>query len=285
MSVDTKELSSRLAAQGAAMVPSGFEHEVKAWYAANRKRLIALVGGQEDRVALFIASAFAQVNKIPALLQVKPETFFQCVIHAMGTNLLPGPMQECVFVPFKNECTFIPMYQGLCKLAYNGGFATRISAHVVWEADVFDYDPANETILHQPFRGPEKDRGKRVAAYATILNRYGVHQREVRFAEFIESIKSRSRAAKSEYSPWNSQFPSDIDAMWCKTVFRQAVKWVPKSASPVALQMARALELDNGADTGEYTSALLSDDLLDVQKSVMQITEPQKIISSSEANE
>jgi recombination protein RecT len=272
MANSNKALSAKVAAAGSAMVPSGFEHNIKGWYAANRKRILALVGGQEDRAALFIASAFAQVNKIPQLLECKPETFYQCLIYSMGTNLLPGPTAECYYIPYGRDATFIPGYQGLVKLAYNGGFVTRITGHVVWEADEFDYNPATEEIMHRPFRGPQKERGQRIAAYVNIKNRFGENQPMVKYAEFIEGIKARSRGAKSKFSPWNSQYPSDIDAMWLKTVFKQAAKWIPKSATPSAVHLGRAIELDNQSDTGDSIAVdLLSDELQSVKEDIMEI--------------
>lgn len=280
MAQSNAALSTKLAAAGAPMVPAAFESNVKHWYAQNRKRILALVGGTEDRAALFIASAFAQVNRLPELLNCTPESFFQCLIFSMGTNLLPGPMQECVFIPFKESdkdgggsrqiATFVPMYQGLVKLVYNSGFVTRIGGHIVWEADAFEYDPAEEKIYHRPFIGAETDRGKRIGAYTTIKNRFGEVQPTFRSADFIEGIKGRSRGARSSFSPWNSRYDSDVDAMWLKTVFRQGIKWIPKAAKAEALQLGRALELDNQADTGEQTitASLLNEEPGDVQKAL-----------------
>ncbi len=255
------------------MIPSALEHNVKVWYAGNRKRLLSLVGGDEQRAALFIASAFAQINRIPQLMECTPESLYQCMILSMGCNLLPGPMHECYFLPFRDGksgtsiATFVPGYEGLVKLAYNSGFVTRIGGHIIWEADEFDYDPAEERIHHRPFRGPDKDRGKRIGVYTTIKNRFGEVQPTVKFAEFVEGIKSRSRASKSSFSPWNSEHSSDVDAMWLKTCFRQAVKWIPKSAKAEALQLGKAIELDNQADGAEaVTAELLSDETAHVME-------------------
>lgn len=272
MANSNQQLSTKLSSAGAAMVPNAFEHQVKSWYASNRKRIIALAGGSEDTAALFIASAFAQVNKIPELINCTPQSFAQCMIFSIGTNLLPGPTNECYFIPFGQEATFIPSYQGLVKLVYNSGFVTRIGGHVVWEADQFEYDPANEQIFHRPFMGPEKDRGKRIAAYITIKNRYGEMQPTVKYAEFINSIKSRSRGSKSKFSPWNSEYPSDVDAMWLKTVFKQAVKWLPKSSKSEAVQLGRAIELDNSADIGEAIAVdLLNDEISAVKEKILEV--------------
>lgn len=276
MAQGNKELSAKLNKAGAAMVPAAFESNVKSFYAQNRKRILALVGGDEQRAALYIASAFAECNKLPELLNCTPESFYHCLILSMGTSLLPGPMAECHFIPFKNnnktEATFIPGYQGLVKLAYNSGFVRRISGHIVWEADEFEYNPATEEIYHRPFQGPEKDRGKRIGAYVVIKNRFGEPIPTYKTAEFIEGIKARSRGAKSSFSPWNSKYPSDVDAMWLKTVFKQAAKWIPKASNQSGLLLGRAIEVDNSADTGEPLAAsLLSDDVKAIEHDIMGV--------------
>lgn len=278
MAENNRALSANISKASGAMIPSSFSHEVGAWYKNNASRIDGLAGGK-SRVSLFVTAAFAQINKVPELLNCKLETFYSCLIHAMGCNLLPGPMGECYFIPFGNEAVFIPSYQGLVKLAYNSGFVTRITGHVVWSADEFDYNPATEEIFHRPFRGPEKDRGERIAAYIIIKNRFGEVQPMVKYAEFINSIKARSKGAKSKYSPWNSEYSSDVDAMWLKTVFKQAAKWIPKSTTPVGLQMAKAIEQDNQADSENVISAnILSEELEHVQREVLEMKPEQEIV-------
>lgn len=271
MSNSTKQLSSKLAAAGSNMVPMAFENNIKNWYGQNRKKLVALCHGKEDQAALYIAAAFAQVNKVPALLECKPDTLYQCIIYSMGCGLLPGLMNECYFIPYGSDATFIPGYQGLVKLAYNSGFVTRVTGHVIWEADEFEYNPATEDVYHRPARCQEAHRGKRVGAYVVIKNRYGELQPMVKYAEFIQSIQKRSRGAKSKFSPWNSDYPSDVDAMWLKTVFKQAAKWIPKHSTPQGLQLGKAIELDNRADSGEVTATILPDELAAV-KETLEIT-------------
>lgn len=271
MAKSNEELSSNLSKAGAPMVPLAFEKDIKNWYWTNRKRILALVGGDESRAALFISSAFAQVNRIPKLIECTPESFFQCLIYSMGTNLLPGPMQECAFVPYAGEATFIPMYQGLTKLVYNGGFVTKIVGEVVREHDEFDYNDAKGDVFHRRGKGGTEKRGKRIGAYSGLLNTMGQWQYMWLEEEQILSIKAQSRAAKSEYSPWNSKLESSVDQMWIKTPFRRATKWVPKNASPASMQLARAIELDNKADMEDQSiiAGLLDDDAARVLETIV----------------
>lgn len=275
------QVAARLQKAGAPVIPRSFESLTRDWYAYNRKRILAMVGGQESNAALYIAMAFEQVNRIPDLMQCTPDSFFQCLICSMGTSLLPGFMQECTFLPFRENknnrslATFVPMYQGLVRLCFNSGFVHKIIANVVWEADEFSYDDGEDVLIHHIFRGPQKDRGQRIGAYSKIKNCYGEWQIKYMTAEQVETIKGRSRGAKSSHSPWNSQYPDDVDQMWIKTPFKRAAKWVSKSPTPRGLQFGRALELDNMSDADlPISPALLSDDIESVKETII-LPQPQ----------
>lgn len=284
MAESTKELSKKLAIAGASMVPSAFENHIKCWYAANRKRAIAWTGS-EKRAALFIAGAYAQVNKIPELLSCTPESFQQCLVYSMGMNLLPGPMGECYFIPYKKTATFIPGYQGLVKLAFNGGFVTKIHGHVVWENDEFDYNPAFDLIHHKIFKGAHKDRGKRIGVYAAIKNIHGETQFTYMNAEDIAGIKARSRGAASSFSPWNSEHSGDVDAMWLKSALKRGIKLTVKdSERNFTGQLARAIEIDNQSDGGaEPGVSMLPEDIETIAATItQQVAEPKAITDKGE---
>lgn len=271
MAESNAALSTKLQVAGAPMVPAAFDNQVKGWYQANRKKVVSMAGGSEERAALFISAFYAQVNRVPKLMECKPETLWQCLIYSLGTNLMPGPMAEAYYIPFAGEAVFVPSYQGLMKLMYNSGFVTRITGHVVREHDVFSYNMATEEIFHAPGRGSTKDRGQRIGAYVIIKNIHGEIIPIFKDAEFIQGIRDRSPAARSAQSPWNSKFDSDVDAMWLKTVVRQAAKWVPKNSSPQGAMFSKALELDDNEGKIE-TAALLDEDVETIKQSVLGTT-------------
>lgn len=272
MAESNAELSTKLQKAGAPMVPLAFKGQVTSWYVANRKTVINMAGS-EERAALFISAFFAQVNRVPKLMECKPESLWQCLIYSLGTNLMPGPMAEAYYLPFKGEAVFVPSYQGLMKLMYNSGFVTRITGHVVREKDQFSYNLATEEISHIPASGTAKERGRRIGAYVVIKNIHGESMPLYKDAEFIEGIKARSPSGGSQYSPWNSTFDSDVDAMWLKTVIRQAAKWVPKNSSPQGVQFSRAIELDDHEGAAIESTNLLEEDVENIKKSIIEAKE------------
>jgi len=279
MATSNAELASKLNNAGAQLVPSGFRNDIAAWYQTNKRTLLSMTGGDEQRAALFISAAFSQINKIPELMNCDRNSLYQCIVYSMGMNLLPGPMAECYYLPFKNkrtgkkEATFVPSYFGLVKLAYNSGFVTKIHGHVVYERDEFDYDPVEDRPVHRKFKGAHADRGKRTHVYTAIKNIYRETQFMVMDAESVENIKKRSPAASSKASPWNSEHDSDVEAMWLKTCFRRGVKWIVKESKSNPLALGKALEIDDKSEVGEIQSSIVMDD--GVQSVIDDVIKPE----------
>jgi len=236
------KLSQDLAKAGAKMTKLGFDDLAANWFRDNFKRLKNLCGDEESARKIFLL-ALNVAAKSPQLLQCTFESFAQCIMTSCEMKLYPGPIQQCAYVPFRNnktgkyEATFMPMYQGLVKLAFNSGFVRDVQAAVVYEKDDFDFSKGTSKYLkHKPFLG--EDRGERTCCYSVIETAYG-HHFEVRGMDFVDRIKGRSKASGSDFSPWNTN-PDDYDAMACKTLFKQAAKWVPKS-----VELQQAIDLDN----------------------------------------
>ena len=277
MASSNEELKNKIALANKSIVPLNFENQVKQWYIANKKKVLAWTGS-EKKAALFIASAFSECNRIPKLLECTQQSFLTCLVYSMGTNLLPGPMQQCCFLPFSNkgkmEAVFVPMYQGLVTLAYNSGFVTNIWGHVVYEADVesgaFVFNQATNELKHDFNWTPRKERGVRVGAYSAIKNIHNEVKYELLTAEQVLSVKNRSKAAKSSFSPWNSEYDDDIDQMWIKTAFRRNVKWIKKDADSESSKLGRALQLDYQADVdSEPPIELLADEIEEVTEKLL----------------
>lgn len=247
MAKSNADLSKQLVAQGARMTPVAFDKQMHGWYSANKMRLETLAGS-EDNAKRIMASLLQVASRSPQLLECTQQSLGACVMQSAALKLFPGPMQECAYVPFRNgktgkrEATFMPMYQGLVKMAFNSGFVKKIGCDVVYEKDGFDYELGTQQKLrHKPYLGPG-GRGERICAYAVITTRWQEDQITVVPISFIESIKSRSRGAKMKDSPWNGS-ADDYDAMARKTVLKQALKMVPKSP-----ELAEVLAADNESE-------------------------------------
>ena len=192
-----------------------------------------------DRMARI---ALTEFRKNPRLGQCSPRSVFASVIMASQVGLEPGLTGQAHLVPYGQECTFIPGYQGLIELVRRTGKVKRIEAHVVHERDTFEYSTGLQTILrHVPYFGDE-DPGAARLAYAVAEFTDGGYHVEVMSRKDIETIKSRVASVRSgRDTPWNT----DADEMWRKTVIRRICKYLPKSA-----ELSLAVALDDAAMSG-----------------------------------
>jgi recombination protein RecT len=133
-------------------------------------------------------------------------------------------MGLCAFVPYKKELRFMLQYQGVIELARRSGEISSVTAHVVYENDVFDYEYGmHPNLYHKPVK---TDRGDMVYAYAIWKFTNGETQFEVMNRDEIMAAKKASQASGSKYSPWNTEFEGE---MWKKTVIKRSSKYVPLS--------------------------------------------------------
>lgn len=247
------EMALRLAQAGAPATAGSFEMQCGEWFKLNSKRLSNLWGSEENAKRLLLV-AMESVNKNPYLLKCTFDSFGRALLTCSELKLYPGAMQEAALVPMKNgktgkyEVNFWPQYQGLVKLAFQGGFIKSIQTAVVYEADDFDFSlGTNQYLKHRPYLDGE--RGGRRCVYCCIETLHGT-QITVLPMSFIEGIKKRSPAARSGSSPWNGS-ADDFDAMARKTALRQALKLVPKST-----ELAQALDKDASEGTMDFSGAV-----------------------------
>lgn len=160
-------------------------------------------------------------------------------------------------VPFWNntnkyfEVQFIPGYRGLMELARRSNAVRKITAHVVYDADVFEFEyGADEKLIHKPEL--RKDRGGFHCAYAVATLDDGYTIIEVVPMGDIEKIKqtSLSKIKKEEaknYSPWVTSF----DEMARKTAVRRIFKYLPISLDKHE-KLAEAIKFDNQRDDDPF---------------------------------
>lgn len=245
---ENDKLESKVAAANKALSPAKqLNITAKKWFAGNKSKLIALLGSHQEAQRMFLA-CMNSVARNPQLLSAEPISIFKSLLQCAELKLYPGPLNEAAIVPFFNnktkrmEAQFMPQYQGLIKLAYNSGFVSKIRANVVYANDQFNFVDGSETKLtHVPFLDGE--RGELIRAYAIVSLKWGDEVIHVMNKSEVEAIKARSRASKEKFSPWASGEQGDLEWMWKKTVLKQALKLIPKSAD-----VAQAVELDNRAE-------------------------------------
>lgn len=250
----TNEVAVKLARAGAPSTNGSFEVQCGEWFKSNQKRL-ANLWGSEDNAKKLLLVAMEAVNKNPFLLKCTFESFGRALLTCSELKLYPGAMQEAALVPLKNgktgnyEVNFWLQFQGLVKLAHQGGFLKTIKAEVVYENDYFDFELGTSSFLkHRPYLG-NGEKGERHCVYCLIELLHGT-QITVLPMSFIEGVKKRSPAARSGSSPWNGT-PDDYDAMAKKTALKQALKLVPKST-----ELATALDRDSTDSHLDFSGAV-----------------------------
>ena len=218
---------------------------------------IALLLPEKTRISAnrLIMLALEAAEDNPRLKTCTPESWAFALHKAAVTGLEPGGvLGEAAFVPFANkrqgtnEVALIPQYQGLVKLAYRGGFVKSIRTEIVYERDTFDYQYGvgqDEYLKHKPATG---DKGEKIGGYAIVELTTGGRQFKFFDVAKIEEYHRMSPAAEQAF--WTVHW----DWMACKTVLKQVLKLVPKSADDPLGELlgaeGKAIEAENGAQEG-----------------------------------
>lgn len=203
-----------------------------------------------DRMAR-IATTLLKQN--PNLGKCTPESFLGALMTASQLGLEPGPLGEAYLVPYGQQCTFIPGYRGLIKLAWQSEQLTDIWAEIVYANDEFEYDLGLQRDLkHRPAKG---ERGKPTHVYAVAKLVGGgipfvVGDVTDDGGVVFDGVDIRARSRASKNGPW----VTDWAAMAKKSAIKQLAKWLPLSS-----EFASATQLDGSVRTD------LTTDLVDVK--------------------
>jgi recombination protein RecT len=247
-------------------------------FKANSQRMIRAAPKGFDPQRL-LSVAFNAICYNTDLLQCTRESLIGGAFEALKLGLtLGGPMQEAWLVKFNNrrkvneewvsvpEATLIIGYQGFRNLLDRARAVLSLDVRAVhngtmpadwndkkkqfarWDPgtpDEFDYWFGSDArIVHRPKNAQPDYREQLQAIYVVAKLRGGASQLDVLLPEEIESHRKRSRA--KDNGPW----VTDYVPMAMKTGVRKIAKYLPKAS----LELARALDLDNKADSGESQS-------------------------------
>lgn len=183
--------------------------------------------------------------KNPKILDCTKESVMLSIMTAAELGLEPGgPLGSAYLVPYGSTCQLIPGYRGMIDLARRSGQIKSIEAHAVYEHDEFIVEFGIEPkLIHRPTLKAE--RGEVTAFYAVAQLVGGGVQYDYMTKADVEAIRKRSRAASS--GPW----VTDYNEMGKKTVIRRLFKTLP-----VSVELCRALELQAGAESGDFDPSL-----------------------------
>lgn len=230
------------------------------------ERMMTLMGTEKEQDVIRIFEGFReQANANPDLMICTPQSLRTCFIKSAETTLIPGAFQECAYVPFYNksikrkEAVWIPMYRGLVRLMYQGGFVKSLNAAVVYENDEFAFERGtNQFLRHVPVF---ENRGKRICVWVVAKTVHDDFVMNVLSMKFINQIKAKSKAAKSGQSPWNEDNEIGFDAMAFKTALRQIDKVIPSSTdNRYGQALNKAVYYDNEDSAGVSKPAISSSD-------------------------
>jgi recombination protein RecT len=216
---------------------------------SNKKELQDLMDRPDVKVSLkkilpkhmdldrFERTAILAFSKNPKLYQCTKMSVLRSIGTAGELGLdCSGTTGQAYLVPYKNQCTLIPGYQGLLELVYRTGRIDGVDAQVVYENDHFVFRLGTDPHLeHVPAM---ENRGEMKAVYA-VAHIKGANHPKIEFMtkEDVDKIRNRSRASGD--GPWCT----DYTEMARKTVLRRIFKTLPKSSEVEPLR--RAMAIDN----------------------------------------
>lgn len=201
-----------------------------------KSRMEELMSSKE--VAKEIAFAIQLVVGDEKLAQCPPDSIYKSVFNVATTGLSLNPIKKyATLVPRynwktkTNECTLMPMYQGLVHLATSEGPIKKIDCWNVFKGDDFKVTLGTQyDIYHEP-----KFESKEIThSYAIAYFHDGSRQLEVMpWSELV--------AARDASETWKAYIAGKIEAknvIWInwegemcrKTVLRRLFKYLPKSS-------------------------------------------------------
>lgn len=161
--------------------------------------------------------------------------------------------REATLVKFGDVAKYIPMVQGLMKMARNSGEISTIAAIIVHAKDDFKYTPGLDDI---PIHSIDwfGDRGEPVGAYSVVKLKDGC---------FIVEIMSKAQIMKIGNASKNvAQYDCNKGNAWAewwrKTVIRRISKYMPRSTDRENGDFFEAVRRDDDlidTTTGEVTPA------------------------------
>lgn len=224
-------------------------------YETDLKALLQIHGVTPEK---FITSTMTAVKKEPKLLECDQRTLFAAILVSAELGLAPNTHSGLSFIlPYRRkykegnkekyvlEAQFQLGYQGCIEVSLRNPKIESIESGVIYENEEWYFDKGKrDPFSHKPL--PPSKRGKPVAAFAIAWLRDNPRPKVVvLYEEDIMLIAKISKAANSEYSPWNKDGSDPFKWMWRKTAIKQLWKELPKTS-----EMEKAQHIENVAETG-----------------------------------
>lgn len=227
--------------------------------------IMALLEAQKTQIARalpntisserFVRIAMTAIRQNPNLQRCEPLSVIGALMTSAQLGLEPNtPLGEAYLIPYKNEATFQPGYQGLVRLAWQSGMVESMIVETVHANDTFKRTLGlHPDIVHEI--NDHAERGPIIGVYAVIKMVGGGFQAAYMSKSEIDAhAKKYSRGSSGSSSPWVTAWES----MAKKTVLKAALKLVPK-----ATEMARAITNDGVVRTDIAADAIDTVEVID----------------------
>lgn len=204
----------------------------------------------------FIRVGLTAILKNPKLLDCTPESIASSFVQCASLGLEPI-LGRAHLVPYQNnkkpgrplEMQMQVGYQGFVDLARRSGDIRDVKPYVVYEKDEFHMEYGDsDIIVHKPFLGSTKDRGKPIGGYCKWIFKDGhVSKHYMSIDDIYDKHRAKSQAynyavkSGSKDTPW-IEFE---EIMIQKTLVKATARWEPAS-----IEAMQAVELDDMSDMG-----------------------------------
>ena len=198
-----------------------------------------------------VSFALQIINKNKKLLDCTAASKQEAVLNVANVGLSLDPIQKLAYLVPRwnshikaNECHLSPDYRGLVKVLTDTGSVLAISAHLVYENDVFVENTGDfeNPVTHQP--KSFGNRGELVGVYAIAALPNGLKQHDTMDVDQINEIRDKSESYKAfiEKKITSCIWESDYPEMARKSIIRRLTKYLPKSKQNE--MVSKVIELD-----------------------------------------
>lgn len=212
-------------------------------YLEPRSKALAKYAASRIKPETMIRLALFQFSQDQYLRRCTPESIYGALILSAQVGLEPSGIRgEAYLIPYKGQCTLVPGWRGLVKLALRSKAVKSLYSHVVYSNDHFKVFLGSEPrVEHVPAL---EDRGELIAAYAVARMENGEVDVEVMGIEDLQKIKSQ--AAKGRGGSVGPAYQDWEDQMFRKAPIRRLCKRLP-----LGDDFFLAMKADELAEAGE----------------------------------
>jgi recombination protein RecT len=176
----------------------------------------------------FALQALQNNSFLYSVAERNPQSLKDAILNIASAGITLNPVfKHAYLVPRDGKICLDVSFQGLVKLACDGGSIVYVQAYVVHKNDSFDYQVGDKPKHNF---NPFGNRGERVGAYCVCKLKSGEFLVEIMDLDQIHQVRSASQSYKAFESGKASQSPwvQYEDEMFKKTVVKRAYKMWPK---------------------------------------------------------